>query len=283
MSLLKKGCFFTLIQEIAIFIMVYMIGGTTALSVISGCFLITNGIDLLSADINVVHYINIVCEYIQETAPGHELWVLLFDELDELFFTDSGVISAIMEFLYNLAGKSPSLIWQTYVPFLMRDLAVASLAHLLFFVINRIKGWLTAWKSVALTISLFIVSVFWIFASYCVANCLVCCLENGIQTERHIFIYVIILVVSFGIHTVSLAFSSKGKVLHAAILLGTQILFDAIRAIFTWLWAGFLPGVYFSNLGLLILSFVFVAFIFRLIESAEKGLRLALSYPLCRL
>ncbi len=281
---IKNGCILYIIKKLAIFFAVYFIGGMLAIYTIGWSFVITleqqNFCD--PADLNVMEdYISTIWRYIQNSVPYESFWEGILENISDIAPVDFGITSAFIGFISNIKEANVSRVWQEYFPDLWRDLAIATVAQLFFFLVTRLKWLVGAYTKISLKIAFFLINILWVISSYCLANSLIYVLENTVILISGTMLYVMIGIIACLIHIILLAGFGKAKLIHAGIILVTQMIFSILRSFFLCLWIVSIPNIFdFSHVELFWGSLILIAFILCFIESAEKLTMKGLSYPL---
>lgn len=111
-----------------------------------------------------------------------------------------------------------------------RDLAKTAITSFVFFAIEHIKEKIK-WKSIAVTLAVYLSSVFWIFASYTFAECILLFLEK-FTVGKTMNAYIIVIVIFSALQTVITAFGDVKSVIIIALVVFIKLLLGIIRACF---------------------------------------------------
>lgn len=277
MKLTPTGCIFGIIPGLIKFFFVYYIFGTIALFTISLSLIaihcIENGsLQMLvyfeSGNMDMPFLITFLVEGIGASVP--------FDSFFELLIGQEGnIFAGIFEFFSNLFHtESVTTAWKDYSPFFLRDLSLAALANLIFFLFSRLNRLLIIFDGFAAQFGFIIVSVLWYFSSYCMSECILKISEAYYESTAWNTVYWILLAVAFFLHALLLGISvtRKGcRIPRAIVVLAIDTLFSAITALLLWLLTGYLYGLFqISDVSISVHVFILVAVILRVLESLKS-------------
>ncbi len=245
---------FRLLTPFLKFVFVYQIFGTFALEFAILCVGLNN---FLFGDASLIQ------SFLNENADAWVVfsrWVtelldcIPFHNLFESLVEDhGGVFSQIADLFVSLGNGKFQLALTEYLPLLFKDIALASLASLAFFILSRLNKFLIPFSGKAVNFAFGIVCVFWIFGSFCFSNLCLSILERFVSTQSHDLAYLLVFLLSFVLHVIFLSRSAsldekkskryKAKVLvnahdirglRAFIILLIDVVFQFIKSFFVW-------------------------------------------------
>ena len=242
-SFIKNGCLASILWSCAKIIIVYGVLGSIALNVI-----------LLS--LGLIEYMKTGTSILwgfAEVENGLVIWNAIIDgifesvsfsDLLEAIFGDAGeVVALLVNFFPNLRKVDFPAVWSEYLPSLLRDVALFASAKLLFFLFASLNKMLAAYKGFAYRLTLSVVSVLWLFASFTCANCGIMFLERRVFASSVSLLYWIIIIVSVLIHVVLLAWAAKGRVIIALKVLSVDTIYSALQNFSAWFLCGCVAGM----------------------------------------
>lgn len=276
MDYLRKGCFFHIITEILKFVVVYYIFGVVALMAIFFSLSIVSTIEnntsqtifsLIENGGNGYEIITQVINRITDSAPFNGLFELLIDN-------EGSIISGLIDFFTNLLNEEIIVpAWKLYLPKLLRDVTVTTLASLIFFVFSRLNRMLSIFRGFTAQFAFIIVSVLWYFASYCCSDCLLKIIEYYNIPQNWNTLYILIILISLFLHALLLGYSvemGKSRIPRALLVLGIEVPFCALNALLLWLLKTTLFGLFRLFNGSAVFIFVCVAFCLKFLEDIKS-------------
>ncbi len=242
---MKDTSIFYVIRKAAILYLtyvVYMLLGIVALLIIEASLVTTQKISYSVSDVSSAQVSDMFSEWCRVGAR----MIPFGDLLEEWLGSNTGGLSALVDYFADPDRPAFSVTesWGYYCVYLLRNLAVLSLAKLILFCFRKVKELFAGLDSWLFNIMLIFATVLWVCASYAGAQWLVYVLEQSVRPDKTSVLYLIILLVSCAIHAVSLAFCAHKSVFLKIIIVFLEMGFEAVRALFAWLWLGTVPGLY---------------------------------------
>ncbi len=251
----------------------YTLLGMIALNIIIISVSITNGMvfDLLTATPEKVpQLLDSLCSVGRNSIPFGELF-------EELLGSTGSMFAAFSDLIINSTKDEIYASVRSYSPNILRDISVISLTHLIYFIFKKLKQWLGMLQSCLFSTMLTLISVIWVCASFCLSDLIVFLLEAIVVPSKKGILYLIIFLVSIGIHSVTLAFFTKRNTFIKLLILLLEAGFDCIRALCIWFWVNSIAAMYSYNIFsaitgtfIFVSRTVFIALLFWVIEMAEK-------------
>lgn len=281
MNAVNRGCLFRILTGMCKFLFVYYVFGMIALPTIIGSLILMDYIETGSSEIlffmrtdgnNAIEFISLLIEGVTSAVPFDGLFELVVDQ-NEKIERSSMLLSGLFSFVKGLCDKEIIVpAWKIYAPELIRDVVIATVASLIFFVFSRLNKLLAIFNGFSAQLAFYIVSVLWYYASFCCAECIILIIEHQATPQSIHKTYFFIFLISFLLHALLLGFSvvkGSSRIPRALVILGIDALFSVIVAFALWGLKSTLYGLFNIFNGLSIIIFVFVALALRVLEDLK--------------
>jgi len=178
-------------------------------------------------------------KYFMETAMNSIPGNILFEETIGIAIDGAdGNILGFMESIEDIAaiGGEFKTAFSDYAPYFMRDMAVATLASFVIFIVVDLKDKLIKVRAgfsvfLGFSFSLF----FWILAGYTFGNCLITALELFINSENKNILYIVVIVFAIAFEGIVHSYAKKCPLSRLLVLAVIKIVFNVIKALLAWL------------------------------------------------
>lgn len=283
---LEKMCF-SFTTGFIKFLIIYYIFGITALYATGISLGITHFLEtgslymltiLQSESGDVYSFLAFLIEGIISSVPFSDFLNLLLD-------SDAGSIFGSLAdiFIGFIDPQTRLSAWNEYSDLLFKDMVISALSALIFFFFTRFKKSMGLLKGFSVELAWAIVSVFWLFASYCVSKCVMAISDSVFSSQPASLRYFVIFAIAILLHAVFLGVSfteRKFLFLRSLIALLADVLFSLLTSILLWLLGPYLYNMLnLTNAVSSIFAFIFISLIVKVLDNAKTIVVNKITFP----